>query len=370
MNPIPGASDLDGRLPRFVYWAVMNRNRAFALLFLLTLAGSLATSCDSAGPIAPTGTTLIVTAAPTKIGVNGTSEITIIGRKPDGNPLQRDTEIRLTSSLGTIASLVLTDGQGIATATLRADSRTGKATVSASTIGSGGTGTGGGAGSGSSGGTSGGSGTVEVQVGETAETKPTLLLSANPNNVPVTGTSNLTIIGRNPDGTPVAAGLTVILTSTLGTLNPSRPVTKADGTATAALAVGSQAGTATVTALLGSSDAATTTITIRDAATNIGLSAPSSGISLGGSLTLTAIVNNAQGQAVQGGTVTFSIANAIPSSIRASLNPTVDLTGPQGDAQTVLTIEGTSPLGTLEVVATTASGTGAPLTARFFVTIR
>ncbi|MDX1997592.1 MAG: hypothetical protein SF066_07705 [Thermoanaerobaculia bacterium] len=348
----------------------MNRNRPLVALACLTLVGLLGSSCDSAGPVAPNGTTLIVTAAPTRIGVSGTSEITVIGRKPDGNPLLRDTEIRLSTTLGTVPALVLTDGNGVARAILRADGRTGKATVSATTVGSGGTSGGGTTGGGTTGGTTGGSGTVEIQVGESAETKPTLLVSANPNNVPVTGTSTITIIARNPDGTSVSAGQTVILTSTLGSLNPSRPTTRSDGTAVSTLSVGTQAGTATVTALLGSSDAVTTTVAIRDAPTNIGLSAPSSSVAVGASLSLTAIVNNAQGQAVQGSTVTFSVANAIPSNIRASLSPTIDLTGPQGDAQTQLTIDGTSPIGTLEVVATAASGSGETLTARFLVTVR
>lgn len=258
--------------------------QAVGLLLFALLLPSL--GCDKATPVAPNGATLSISANPTKIGLNGVSTITVVGRRPDGNPLNPGTEIRLSTDRGTIESLVAVDNQGRATATLRADGRSGAAKVTAAAADA----------------------TVEttVQIGETNETKPLLLLSANPSTIPVEGHATVTVIARNSDGSPVASGLTVILTSSLGTLSPSRPTTRNDGTATSTLDAGTQAGTATITAILGASDAATTSVTIREAATDISVQAnPRTIPRAGAEVTLTAFVTNSQGQPLQGAPVTF-----------------------------------------------------------------
>src|SRR5687768_5394677 len=78
-----------GRLPRRVAAPVrildlMQLKSATASLLaaaLLTIA-----ACDKATPVAPAGTILSVSANPSRIGLNGTSTVTVFGRKPDGNP--------------------------------------------------------------------------------------------------------------------------------------------------------------------------------------------------------------------------------------------------------------------------------------------
>jgi hypothetical protein len=322
------------------------------VLPLFVLAGL---SCDSANPVAPSGTTLTITASPTQISLNGTSIITVVGRRPNGDPLSAGTEIRFSTSLGTIDAIVQTDGNGVARATLRADGRSGTATVSATT--GGGT-LGGGGGDGEEGGggtTTGASVSIEVLIGESEETRPTLLVSASPDNIPVEGTSEITIIGRNSDGTAVEAGLDVILTSTLGSLDPSRPVTGPDGTATSVLTAGTQSGTATITAILGASEPATTQVTIRQAATDISIQANPSSIGSGGeTIELTAFVTNAQGEPNQGSAVTFE-------SQRGSLGTTgVIITGSQGVAENTLTLTQNDLINvtSFKVFARTPDGTG------------
>lgn len=284
----------------------------FALPLLLPLAG-----CDKATPVAPNGTVLTISANPSRIGLNGTSVITVVGRKPDGNPLNPGTEIRFSTDRGTIDQPVVQIQNGTATAVLRGDGRTGAAMVTAAT-GGGDT-----------------SAQTQVQIGETDDTRPTVTLNANPNDVPVGGTSTITIIARNADGSAVPAGLEVILTSTLGTLNPARPTTRADGTATATLRAGSVSGTATVTALVGSSQAATTTITIRDAATDISLTSSPGVVSpQGGTLTLSALVVNAQGLGLAGAPVTFEAEVG-------ELSATLVSTGSNGLATATLELEDT-----------------------------
>jgi hypothetical protein len=315
---------------------------------LLAAALLAISACDKATPVAPTGTILSVAANPSRIGLNGTSTVTVFGRKPDGNPLNRGTEIRLSTSLGTIPSLVTVDDNGAATAILRGDGRAGDATITATT----------------------GDGTVSttavVQIGESSTTKPILLVSVSPNNIPVQSTATVTVIARNSDGSPVGAGQTVILTSTLGSLSPSRPTTRADGTATSTFSAGIQPGSATITAILGSSDAAITTVTIRDSATSINVQAnPSVVPSSGGSVTITAFVVNSQGLGVQGAQVNFQSDNGTLSSTSAFTNTS-------GIATVTLTLTQENLVGESSVVvtATTPRGDGGTISDSVTITVQ
>jgi adhesin/invasin len=311
----------------------MNRRSiAFGLFCLAILP---AVGCDKATPVAPTGTTLTLSANPSQIALNGRSTITIVGRKPDGNPLNPGTEVRLSTDRGTIDPVVEIGDGGVATATLRADGRPGTATVTASTADA--------------------SVDTTVQVGASDDTRPTLIVTATPNNIPVGGTAEVTVIARNADNTPVGAGQEVILTSSLGTITPSRPRTRSDGTATATLNAGNQAGTATITAILGTSEAETVDVTIRDAATDISLQAdPQTITDSDNVITLTAFVTNSQGQPLQGAPVTFR-------SDKGNLETTgVVFTDTNGVATNDLTVTAGQIVSgeSFTVTARTPSGTG------------
>jgi hypothetical protein len=314
-----------------------------AVAFLLLVVSLLPVAgCDKATPVAPAGTILTISANPSQIGLNGRSTITVVGRKPDGNPLNPGTEIRLTAERGTIDSIVTTDSNGTATATFRADGRAGAVKISAATGGGD------------------AKADTSVQVGQSTDQKPTVLVSVSPNNIPVKGSATVTLIVRNSDGTPVGAGQTVIVTTTLGTITDPRPKTKSDGTATTTLQAGDQAGTATVSAVFGSSDVAKQDVTIRDAASLLTLQADRTSVQRNATTTvnLVAFVANAQGQALQGVPVTFS-AN-IPG-----LQNTVVFSDTSGQAKNVLTVEAKNiptSLKQITVTATAPSGTGgAPL---------
>ena len=171
------------------------------MLLLLSLLPSV--GCDKASPVAPGGTIISVSASPQRIGLNGQSTITVIGRKPDGNPLNTGTEIRLTATLGSIDPIVTVDRNGVATATFRADGRLGTAMITAATGGSvGGTGTstGGTGTSGSSSGTL--TATISVQVGEAAGS---ILLQPTPTSLTAAGGKvTLLAIVRDSSGQPLA----------------------------------------------------------------------------------------------------------------------------------------------------------------------
>jgi hypothetical protein len=318
----------------------MSYRAVAAILSAVCLLPAL--GCDKATPVAPNGTILTISANPSQIGLNGRSTIRIVGRKPDGQPLNPGTEIRLTVDRGTInPTIVETDDRGEATATFRADGRQGTAMITAMT-GGGMT-----------------MATTSVEVGESDTTKPRLILSVNPNNIPVESTATITVIARNADNSPAAPGQTIILTSTLGTIRTpgNRPLqTGNDGTATATLEAGAQAGTATITAIMGASDPATTMVTIRDAATDISIQAnPQSIPAAGGTITLTAFVTNSQGQPLQGAPVTFE-------SERGELETVgVVFTDTSGVATNTLTLtqqELPASVTEFDVTASTPSGTG------------
>jgi hypothetical protein len=320
--------------------------------------------CDKATPVAPDGVVLTISASPSQVTLTGSSTITVIGRKPDGQPLNPGTEVRFSTNIGTVDPIIATVRTGgAASTTFRGDGRSGTATITASTgttsptpppssSDSSDTAT-------PTGPTSGiESVSVRIVVGLDPSNRPTLLLSANPSNISISQTSTITIIGRNPDRSPVAAGQTVLLTSTLGTLNPVRPTTRADGTAVSILTAGSVGGEATIGAILGSSDQATTTVTIRDLATAINLIAAPGTISpQGGEITLTANVINGQGVGVAGAQVSFGVDHG-------TLSATSAFTDSSGNVSVKLTLTSTQLTGvdTVTATASTASSTGGFLT--------
>jgi hypothetical protein len=314
---------------------------AARLLFALSLfLPSL--GCDKATPVAPTGTTLTISASPTKIGLSGSSTITVVGRKPDGNPLNPGTEVRLSTDRGTVSpSVVQVDSSGRATSTFRGDGRSGAAKVTASTADA--------------------TAEISIQVGESAETKPSLIVSISPNTVRVGESATVTIIARNADGSTVGAGEEIIVTSNLGTFTNSRPKTKADGTATTTLNAGNQAGTATIKAVLRSSDAAEASLTIRDFAADLILT-PTEGTinSTGGSITFTVNVTNTQGEPFQGAVVTFS--TNVSATFEGGTN--VVLTDTSGAARKQITFSQENLKGVTEVrvTASTPRSTGTPIT--------
>jgi hypothetical protein len=334
-----------------------------AAIFVITVAG-----CDKATPVAPDGSILVISANPTTIGLHGTSTVTVIGRKPDGQPLNPGTEVRLSATNGSIQSIVMTDRSGTATAVYQANGIPGAATITAAT------GTGSGSGSGGTT-TSDGTGTtsgsltasVSIQVGNSTATKPTVILSVSPSNVPVNGTATVTAIVRNADGSPAPAGTSVILTTTLGTLKPKIPTTGADGIATSTLQTGSQPGMATISAIAGSSDAATTMVTIRDSAANISLQASSLTIpSSGGMITFSAFVTNSQGQALQGASVIFQ------SQVGTFASTGVVFTDTTGVATNVLTVTQAqlANVSSFMVTAQTPNGSGVQITSTVTITVQ
>ncbi|HEX4496684.1 MAG TPA: PKD domain-containing protein [Thermoanaerobaculia bacterium] len=199
----------------------MNYRAVTPLLLSLALLPVLLPilGCDKAAPEAPAGSILAISANPTRIALNGQSIITIIGRQPDGNPLNPGTEILLSATLGSITTLVTTDRSGMATATFTSDGEQGTATITAST-GAGGTTTGGGATSDSTGSSSGVLTTsIGIPVGIPAgQSATSVTLQPTPTSLtPDGGTVSLLAVVRDQNGQPIA-GQGVNFSTDLGTL--------------------------------------------------------------------------------------------------------------------------------------------------------
>ncbi len=100
-------------------------------LLLMAAASLLTPACEEGTPVSPEDAILRISAQPTRIGTDGSATITIIVLRSTGNPVNPGTEVRLSTSLGTIEPVVLTDDDGVAHGSLRGDGRSGTATVRA-----------------------------------------------------------------------------------------------------------------------------------------------------------------------------------------------------------------------------------------------
>ncbi len=255
--------------------------------FLLLLLFFCALACDSANPVAPTGTVLSISASPTQINLSGgSSRLTVTGFKPDGNPLNPGTQITLSTTLGVLSStLVESDGTGRAAANLISDGRPGTATITATPA---------------SGGEA--SSTVDVLIGQTAETQPQLSITASPSVLGLGERATVTAVARNADGTLFGAGGSVLLRTDLGFFDNSGScgsgsnsvtlTTSASSEARTFLCGGQQPGTVTITGSFGSSEEVTATVTIENQRPNLIINANPDNIAATGMSEITVIARD------------------------------------------------------------------------------
>ena len=262
----------------------MSTKRLFPKLFLIPTLLLPLVGCSSGNPVAPVGSSLTLTASPATIAATGTSTITIIGRKPDGNPFSSGTEISLSTSIGSIDPLVSTDTAGVARATFRGDGRSETATITATTV----------AGD--------AMGTVDVSIQGAV-----LNLSASPTRIGVNGTATITVQARRGDGQPLGAGTELRFTTTLGTVT-NTATTNGDGEARATLRGDGRTGTATITATTVAGDGeGTIDIAVGINAGSVTLQAtPASIPDIGGDIELLAIIRDDEGSPLGGASANFT----------------------------------------------------------------
>lgn len=187
------------------------------LLLLLAIASFLSWSCDSSSPVAPPGTVLTINVSPARIPIDGTAQVRVVARRPNGTPVNPGTLVLFSATIGTIPPSVPVDENGEALTLLTGTGEFGVSTVTASV----GTGE---------------SVTADVQVGLPAGS---ISLQASPTSVSEQGgTVSLLALIRDDQGQPLADAL-VNFRSQIGSLESRGALvqTAADGTVSDELTV-------------------------------------------------------------------------------------------------------------------------------------
>lgn len=221
----------------------MRKIRVLGLLAVALLLGGTY-ACDSSNPVAPPGATLTITASPTLIAISGgSSTITVRGFRPDGNPLNPGTQIRFTTSLGTLSeTLVEVDDFGSASTRLVSSGQSGMATVTASTT------------------AADIMAEIMITIGDDDTSRPMLTVTATPSEIDLNQPGQIVVDVRNADGSPFGAGGAVMLTTSLGCFGtgtgvcPTQTTVMTDNQsrATSPFFSGNEVGTAAIQAFLGS----------------------------------------------------------------------------------------------------------------------
>ncbi len=271
-------------------------------------------------------------ANPTSLPADGGSESDVTATVSDiyGLPVQDDTVVTFTTSLGAVASVTATTTGGVTTGTLTAGTTAGQATVTAAAEGVSGT----------------------IQVTFTSLPPHQVTLEASPTALPADGVSTATLTATVVDvhDNAVEDGTVVTFTTSLGDLAPVTATTTG-GVTTGTLTAGTTAGQATVTAAV-EEVSGTIQVTFTSLPPHqVALEASSTTLPADGTSTiiLTATVVDVHDNAVEDGTVvTFT------TSLGAVVPVTATTTG--GVATTTFTASLTP--GSATVTATAGSQVG------------
>jgi hypothetical protein len=218
---------------------------SLSIAFAVAAAG-----CDTAQLLAPTGSTVTLTAASVVVPTGGTTQVTAFVYESSGTPVQNGTTVRFTTNLGRVDPVESQTRNGYAVATFSAGDVSGIADVSAWS----------GAAGGATGEGEGASATNVVQISVGSAAVETVILGANPGSLPATGgTVELTATVLGANGREMS-NVFVTFASTEGQLGSTRVATDAVGQARTTLTTTQ---TAKVTASAGLKTAETT-VTRRD----------------------------------------------------------------------------------------------------------
>ena len=254
----------------------------------LVIAGAaiLAAGCEKAQLLAPTSSTISISAASRILPLNGTTEITATLLESGGTTVQNGTTVRVSTTLGTVNPVEVETRNGIAMTTFSAGSASGIAEVRAiSGAATGGT-----------------TNTNLVQITIGAAAISTVTIRANPGNVgPAGGTVTLiasvvTDTGRGVEGVPVR------FNTDGGSLSASTVTSDSAGEARVTLTTNRST---VVSATSGSKTSSNLTVTVRSGPALTFTCAPTSGT--GNCSAVQAAANNTA-------TVVFTIAKATDSS--------------------------------------------------------
>ncbi len=197
---------------------------AFRLAAVLLAGGCLIPAC-SGSSVAPSGSSVTLTATPAALGFNGMAAIVADVRKSDGQPVSDGTVVNFGATLGSVQPDTAESVAGKATVTFVAGAESGMAVITAS---------------------SGSQASVRIPVGAAAATR--LNMSAAPTAVPFNGgTSTISATVLDAGGKPLTS-VPVSFTTTSGTVTPSSVKSDPTGVAQVVLTTSREA---SVTAVVG-----------------------------------------------------------------------------------------------------------------------
>lgn len=254
----------------------------------LILVAAVTTACNKVALLAPTNSSISLTAGNRILPNGGTTQLTATVLENSGQPVPNGTTVRFTASLGRVDPVEAQTTNGVAVTTFVAGNESGVAEIRAiSGLASGGTGSTG-TGTGTGGTTTSTAGNV-VQITIGAAAANTVVVSASPSTIPAGG-GTITLVASVLD----TAGnrlpnVPVVFSSTQGTLSSSTITTDANGEGRVQLTTSQQA---VVTATSGTKNG-TLTITVAPA---LGLTLATSTNPIAGqpmTLTITPAANTA-----------------------------------------------------------------------------
>lgn len=196
----------------------------------LSIAAAAAASCDKAPLLAPTNSSITLSASTRVLPLGGQTELSAFVIEPAGTPVQNGTTVRFVTSLGTMSPVETQTHNGVATATFLAGDVSGVAEIRAISGGSGSTSTGT-----TTGGTTGGTTTstaanvVQITVGAAAVDSVTV--RTNPATVSTNGGTVDVIASVLAAGGRTLPGVTVTFSADHGTLTSTTAVSDANGDA-------------------------------------------------------------------------------------------------------------------------------------------
>jgi PKD repeat protein len=275
----------------------------------------LATGCNKVPLLAPTGSSITLTASATTLPINGATDLIAQVLEASGTPPQDGTLVTFTTNLGTVQPPQGETSGGRVIVKFHAGATSGEAKIVATSGGAGGTTTSSGSGSTA---TTSSSNAVSIKIGGAAVDN--LTLSATPAAVsPNGGTVTLTAAANDVSGNRLP-GVPVTFTATAGNLSATVVDTDQNGIATTALTTTRQAD---VTATAGAKTSNKVTIGLNTGPA-ISLSAPSPASPSAGQVvtfTVTLTAPGATGAAVRSVIVDFGDGSPPVSTGIASTTP-------------------------------------------------
>jgi PKD domain len=215
-------------------------------IIVLIAAAALTAACDKAQLLAPTQSTITISAPTRVLPSNGTTPITAAVMEQAGTPVQNGTTVRFTTTLGRVDPVEVQTTNGLAITTFFAGPNSGVAEIRAN-----------------SGAASGGEGTtatnvVSITIGAAAVN--TVTVRANPSSIgPNGGSVELiaTVVGENGQQ---LEGVVVTFNADQGSLSSTTAVTSSGGEARTTLTTSQQT---IVTATAGTKTSSNLTISLR-----------------------------------------------------------------------------------------------------------